>query len=176
MLSTTAITFWLTGLSGSGKTTVSHEFSKKLRTFGVNTCIIDGDELRSGLCKDLGFEEMDRSENVRRAAHIAKMLNTNGIFAIVAMISPYTSDRKSAFDIIGNNKCFEIHISTPLEVCEIRDPKGLYVKARSNACSQMTGIQAPYEPPCRPALTLDTTHKTPSSAANELLTFFQSQT
>lgn len=175
MIHFNCFTLWLTGLSGSGKTTISKELSKKIRDLGIHTCVIDGDELRSGLCSDLGFDAADRSENVRRAAHIAKILNANGIFSIVAMISPYISDRKSATDIIGSEKFFEIYISTPLHICENRDPKGLYAKARRNPSSQMTGLQSPYEKPCEPALTLDTSNKTPTSSTKELLEFFQSK-
>lgn len=175
MTPSTNITFWLTGLSGSGKTSVSQAFFRELQVIGVNACIIDGDELRSGICKDLGFNTAARSENVRRAAHMAKILNKNGILAIVAMISPFAADRASAFNIIGNDRCFEIHISTPLEVCEFRDPKGLYSIARREPSSQMTGIQSPYEPPKNSALTIDTSLKTPTSSANELIALLHSK-
>lgn len=151
-----AITWWLTGLPGAGKTTLAQALAASLRTQGAPVCILDGDELRAGLCKDLGFDEASRAENVRRAAHLASLLNSNAIHAIVAMISPAASARAAAYSVIGLDRCKEIYVCTPLDVCELRDPKGLYARARANPLAQMTGIQAPYEPPQSPALRIDT--------------------
>ena len=151
-----ATTWWLTGLPGSGKTTLAQALAQSLRLRGEAACVIDGDELRMGLCKDLGFDEASRAENVRRAAHLAQMLNANAIHAIVAMVSPASTARAAAYAAIGADRCKEIHVSTPLAVCEQRDPKGLYAKARANQLTQMTGIQASYEVPVAPALRLDT--------------------
>ncbi|MEX8194882.1 adenylyl-sulfate kinase [Comamonas guangdongensis] len=152
-------TLWFTGLPGSGKTTISKAFSESLRENGKNVCIIDGDELRAGLCQDLGFGKIDRAENMRRAAHIAKILNLNGIYALVAMVSPYAEDRDMAYEIIGKDRCMEVYVSTPLEICEQRDPKGLYARARSGSNTLMTGIQSPYEAPREPSLTIDTSRE-----------------
>lgn len=138
----------------------------------MGACIIDGDELRSGLCNDLGFEAADRAENMRRAAHMAKILNMNGIHAIVAMVSPYAADRDAAYKIIGKNQCIEVHVSTPLHVCEKRDPKGLYAKARANPAAQMTGIQSPYEAPSSPDLVIETSHTDLSTSVSKLYSFF----
>ncbi|WP_291434310.1 adenylyl-sulfate kinase [Acidovorax sp.] len=151
-----ATTWWLTGLPGSGKTTLAQALADALRMRGEPACVLDGDELRQGLCTDLGFDEASRAENVRRAAHLAQMLNANAIHAIVAMVSPASTARAAAYATIGTQRCFEIHVSTPLEICEQRDPKGLYAKARANQLTQMTGIHAAYEEPDAPALRLDT--------------------
>ncbi|RQO81740.1 adenylyl-sulfate kinase [Acidovorax sp. FJL06] len=152
----TAATWWLTGLPGSGKTTLAQALAAALRERGEPACVIDGDELRTGLCKDLGFDEASRAENVRRAAHMAQLLNANAIHAVVAMVSPASAARAAAYATIGVERCQEIHVSTPLEICEQRDPKGLYAKARANQLTQMTGIQAAYEAPVAPALRIDT--------------------
>jgi len=152
----TATTWWLTGLPGSGKTTLAQALAAALRERGEPACVIDGDELRTGLCKDLGFDEASRAENVRRAAHMAQLLNANAIHAVVAMVSPASAARAAAYATIGVERCQEIHVSTPLEICEQRDPKGLYAKARTNQLTQMTGIQAAYEAPVAPALSIDT--------------------
>lgn len=152
----TATTWWLTGLPGSGKTTLAQALADALRMRGQPACVIDGDELRQGLCKDLGFDDASRAENVRRAAHLAQILNANAVHAIVAMVSPASAVRAVAYATIGAQQCLEIHVSTPLEVCEQRDPKGLYAKARANQLTQMTGIHSAYEVPSAPALRLDT--------------------
>lgn len=110
----TATTWWLTGLPGSGKTTLAQALATALRERGEPACVIDGDELRTGLCKDLGFDEASRAENVRRAAHMAHMLNANAIHAVVAMVSPSAHAREAAYTTIGNDRCKEIHVSTPL--------------------------------------------------------------
>ena len=151
-----ARTWWLTGLSGAGKTTLAQALSAALRGRQQPVCIIDGDELRAGLCQDLGFDAASRAENVRRAAHIARLLNDSGVHAVVALISPAADARDLAYTTIGHSRCLEIHVSTPLAVCEHRDPKGLYARARSAQLAQMTGVHAPYEPPEQPALRIDT--------------------
>lgn len=164
MIQEAATTWWLTGLPGAGKTTLAQALAQALRERGQPVCVIDGDELRAGLCKDLGFDEASRAENVRRAAHMAQLLNANTIHAVVAMVSPSATAREAAYAAIGAGRCKEIHISTPLEVCEQRDPKGLYARARAHQLTQMTGIQAGYEIPLAPALRIDT-DQTPLNAA-----------
>lgn len=151
-----AITWWLTGLPGAGKTTLAQALAASLRAQGEAVCILDGDELRAGLCQDLGFDEASRAENVRRASELARLLNVNAVHAVVAMVSPAAAARAAAYVTIGAERCREIHVSTPLQVCELRDPKGLYARARANSLAQMTGVQAPYEPPESPALRIDT--------------------
>lgn len=165
----TAATWWLTGLPGAGKTTLAQALAVALRARGEPACVIDGDELRAGLCNDLGFDDASRAENVRRAAHLAQILNANAVHAIVAMVSPAAVPRASAYATIGSERCYEIHVSTPLEVCETRDPKGLYARARTNPLSQMTGVQAGYECPAAPALRIDTSQTDLQVAVQQLL-------
>ena len=131
--------------------------------------MIDGDELRIGLCNDLGFDDASRAENVRRAAHLARLLNDNAIHAVVAMVSPATDARAAAYAAIGMGRCKEVHVSTPLEVCEKRDPKGLYARARAHQMTQMTGVQAPYEEPLAPLLRIDTSETDLSLAVDRML-------
>lgn len=156
MITDTPTTWWLTGLSGAGKSTLAQALAAALRERQQPVCVIDGDELRSGLCKDLGFDESSRAENVRRAAHLAQLLNANGIHAVVALVSPSAQARAAAYLTIGAQRCREIHVSTPLSVCEQRDTKGLYARARAHQMTQMTGVQAAYEPPAAPLLRIDT--------------------
>ncbi|RZJ62801.1 MAG: adenylyl-sulfate kinase [Acidovorax sp.] len=164
-----ATTWWLTGLSGAGKTTLAHALAHALRSRGEAACVIDGDELRAGLCADLGFDAASRAENVRRAAHMARMLNANGVHAVVALISPAAAARREACAIIGLDRCLEIHVSTPLAVCEQRDAKGLYAQARAARLTQMTGVHSAYEPPENPVLRIDTSTITVHAAVHRLL-------
>jgi len=146
---------WFTGLSGSGKSTIADQLSQRLQKLGRMHTILDGDSLRTGLNKDLGFTEADRVENIRRTAEVAKLMAEAGLVVLVCLISPYRQDRNNARDIIGADRFSEIHVATDLAVCEDRDPKGLYAKARSGAIPNFTGINAPYEEPLEPALVLD---------------------
>lgn len=164
-----ATTWWLTGLPGAGKTTLSTKLAQALRQRGEPVCIVDGDELRVGLCRDLGFDDASRAENVRRAAHVAQLLNANGVHAVVAMVSPSSAARACAYAIIGPERCLEIYVNTPLAVCEQRDPKGLYARARANQMTQMTGVQAGYEPPASPRLRVDTSQTELQVAVEQLL-------
>jgi adenylylsulfate kinase len=151
-----ARTVWLTGLSGAGKSTLAHALVPLLAHRGLPACVIDGDQLRDGLSRDLGFSEGDRAESVRRAAELARLLNAQGIFAVVALISPLSAHREVARGIIGERGYFEVFVKTPLAVCEQRDPKGLYARARRGELGQFTGISAAYEAPARPAMEIDT--------------------
>jgi bifunctional enzyme CysN/CysC len=146
---------WLTGLSGSGKSTIADAVSKKLTDAGRIVSILDGDNLRQGLNSDLGFAEADRVENIRRTAEVAKILAETGIVVIVSLISPYHADRERARDIVGPDRFSEIYVATPLSLCEKRDPKGLYKKARSGEIPNFTGIDAPYEEPAKPDLVVE---------------------
>ncbi|MBV8125906.1 MAG: adenylyl-sulfate kinase [Burkholderiaceae bacterium] len=147
-----AITIWLTGLPGSGKSTLARNVCARLLATGQRYWVLDGDELRKGLCADLGFSRSDRRENVRRVAETCKLLNEAGVGAVAALISPFTTDRELAKDIIGRNSFLEVWVATPLHVCEQRDPKGLYQRARQGSIPEFTGVSSPYEPPPSPSL------------------------
>lgn len=153
---TQATTLWLTGLSGAGKSTLAKAVLLRLQAQGVASVTVDGDELRKGLCSDLGFSREDRRENIRRAAQLCHTLNASGVVAIAALISPYQEDRQAARRVIGDVHFKEVWLSTPLQECEKRDPKGLYQKARAGMIAEFTGVNAPYEIPNAPDLTLDT--------------------
>jgi len=155
-----AVTIWLTGLSGSGKSSLASALEKSLAVQGKSCFILDGDNIRHSLNKDLGFSLSDRSENVRRIAEVAKLMNDAGLIVIVAIISPMIEDRALASAIIGSSCFHEIFVCTPLDVCEQRDPKGLYRKARSGYLKNFTGISSHYEPPLVPALTIDNSKHT----------------
>jgi bifunctional enzyme CysN/CysC len=146
---------WFTGLSGSGKSTLVNEVSKVLLEKGVPHSVLDGDSLRLGLNKDLGFTEADRVENIRRTAEVAKLMADSGLVVLVSLISPYRADRSRAAEIVGSDRFHEVYVSTPLEMCEQRDPKGLYKKARQGLIPNFTGIGAPYEEPLEPAYRTD---------------------
>ena len=147
---------WFTGLSGSGKSTIAAELERELFNGGRQTCILDGDNIRHGLCSDLGFSPKDRTENIRRIGEVARLFADTGIICITAFISPYRADRDLARKIISAGKFIEIYLSAPLEVCEQRDPKGLYTRARAGEIKDFTGISAPYEPPLKPEIELPT--------------------
>ena len=143
---------WLTGLSGAGKTTIAKSLQEKLYLSGIAACVIDGDDLRSGLSKDLGFSESDRDENVRRAAELARVVSQSGIFPIVSLISPLEKHREIARKIAD---VAIVHVSTPLETCISRDPKGLYKKAHQGLVPLMTGTHQAYETPRNPDISID---------------------
>jgi bifunctional enzyme CysN/CysC len=149
-------TIWFTGLSGSGKSTLANELEKRLVAMGKHTMLLDGDNVRHGLNKNLGFKPADRVENIRRIAEVAKLMNDAGIIVITSFISPYEEDRQNAKDIIGENCFVQIYVSTSVEECEKRDVKGLYKKARAGDIPNFTGVSAPYETPNNPFISLDT--------------------
>lgn len=149
-------TLWFTGLSGSGKSTLANELEKRLFALGKHTMLLDGDNIRMGLNKNLGFKEQDRIENIRRVAEVSKLMNDAGLIVLTAFISPFAQDRANAKDIIGNDDFIEIYVSTSLEDCEKRDVKGLYKKARNGEIPNFTGICSPYEAPVNPDITIDT--------------------
>jgi bifunctional enzyme CysN/CysC len=145
---------WFTGLSGSGKSSVANIVEKKLLLMGRHTYLLDGDNVRHGLNKDLGFTPEDRVENIRRVAEVAQLMVDAGLIVIAAFISPFRSERRLARSLMGEDEFLEIHMDTPIEVAEQRDPKGLYKKARSGKLKNFTGIDSPYEVPENPELVL----------------------
>ncbi len=164
-----AATLWLTGLSGSGKSTIAFELEKRLICLGHAAYALDGDNVRHGLNRDLGFTPEDRTENIRRIAEVARLFNEAGVFVVTAFISPYRADREMARAIIGEERFIETHVAAELEICEKRDPKGLYKKARAGQMNDFTGISAPYEAPANPALTLNTGTLTVAETLDEIL-------
>ena len=155
-LGQTARTIWFTGLSGSGKSTLANELEKKLYEKGLHTMLLDGDNIRMGLNENLGFSDEDRVENIRRIAHVCKLLNDAGIIVLTSFVSPFEADRQRARDIVGDDDFFEVYVSTSLEECERRDVKGLYKRARAGEIPEFTGISSPYEPPSEPEIEIDT--------------------
>jgi adenylyl-sulfate kinase len=147
---------WFTGLSAAGKSTIAMELERELFARGKHAYVLDGDNMRHGLCSDLGFAPEDRKENIRRIGEVARLFADAGFLCITAFISPYRSDRELARRIAPAGKFIEVYLNTPLAVCEQRDPKGLYAKARTGAIKDFTGISAPYEPPVNPELELRT--------------------
>jgi bifunctional enzyme CysN/CysC len=140
---------WFTGLSGAGKSTIANAVEKKLHALGVHTTMLDGDNVRHGLNKDLGFTEQDRVENIRRVAEVSKLMVDAGLVVLVSFISPFRAERQMARDLVGDGEFCEVHVDTPLAVAEERDEKGLYAKARRGELTNFTGIDSPYEPPDR---------------------------
>ena len=147
---------WFTGLSGSGKSTLALEVESKLYQRGHLTYVLDGDNIRHGLNKNLGFSPEDREENIRRIGEVAKLFADAGVIAMTAFISPYRTDRDNARDLLDEGRFVEVFVDCPLEVCEARDTKGLYKKARAGEIKEFTGISAPYEAPSQPELTVNT--------------------
>lgn len=151
-------TLWFTGLSGSGKSTIAGALEAELvERFDVRTYLLDGDNVRHRLCKDLGFNEIDRIENIRRVGEISRLFVDAGIITLTAFISPFAKDRKMARDMMEDGEFIEIFVDTPIEECERRDPKQLYQKARAGLIKDFTGIDSTYEPPTNPEITLDST-------------------
>lgn len=147
---------WFTGLSGSGKSTLASALEVYFHQLGYATYLLDGDNIRQGLNKDLDFSDESRKENIRRIAEVAKLFNDAGVLVLSAFISPFESDRASAREIIGEDNFLEIHVDCPLDVCEQRDVKGLYKKARAGEIKDFTGISSPFEIPRNPAIRVDT--------------------
>lgn len=163
------ITLWFTGLSGAGKSSLANEIEKALHIAGKFTMLLDGDNVRMGLNKNLGFQEKDRIENIRRVAEVAKLMNDAGLIVLTSFISPYRSDRRNARTIIGDTNFVEIYVSTPLEECERRDVKGLYKKARKGEIPNFTGVSSPFEEPEYPEIIIDTSRYTLEGAVSYVL-------
>ena len=169
LLGQRGVMVWFTGLSGSGKSTVALGVERELHNRGILCRILDGDNIRSGINKNLGFSADDRKENIRRIAEIGKLFVDTGVVTLSAFISPTNESRRMASEIIGADDFREVYVSTPLEVCEQRDVKGLYARARRGEIKDFTGVSAPFEVPEHPALTLDTSVLTLEESVNKVL-------
>ncbi len=170
LLNQQPITLWLTGLSASGKSTLAFALERELMLLGHACYVLDGDNVRHGLNQDLQFSHKDRTENIRRVAEVAKLMNDAGLIVISAFISPYRADREAARAIVGSINFKEVYVSTPLSICESRDPKGLYADARSGKVSEFTGISSPYEESDLPDLTIDTAQLSLTQSISKLRT------
>lgn len=164
---------WLTGLSGSGKSSLAHAIESRLHDIGCRTFILDGDNLRQGLCNDLGFSLEDRSENIRRVSEVAKLFLEAGTIVLISLISPLLKDRQYARELVPSNDFLEVFCNAPLSICEQRDVKGLYQKARQGLIPNFTGISSPYEPPKDPDITLNTAEHNMEYCVNEVIELLQ---
>lgn len=162
---------WFTGLSGSGKSTLAHTVEEKLYAMGCRTYVLDGDNVRHGLCGDLGFSEADRKENIRRVGNIAKLFLDAGIIVLTAFISPYREDRQIARNLVATGDFHEIFCNSSVDVCESRDVKGLYKKAREGLIEEFTGISSPYETPDKPDMEIATDTLSLEDSANILVNY-----
>lgn len=164
---------WLTGLPAAGKTTLAHEITRRLKALGIRAFVLDGDDLRRGLNSDLGFSHAARSESVRRAGHAAKLLLDAGTIAVAALISPFRDHRQRIRAMAGGGRFVEIYVDAPLDVCERRDPKGLYASARAGDIQDFTGIDSPYEPPENPDIRLRSAERPPGELAGEVIRYLE---
>ena len=172
-----AAVLWFTGLSGSGKSTIANAVEKVLnQRYHTHTYLLDGDNIRMGLNKDLGFSAEDRTENIRRIGEVAKLFVDAGLIVLTAFISPFREDRKTVRNLLGAEDFVEIFVQCPLEVCEQRDPKGLYQKARLGEIQDFTGLNSPYEEPESPELTLDTSVLTVMQCVERVIQYLKDQT
>lgn len=160
---------WFTGLSGSGKSTVAHAVEERLHQMGCSTFVFDGDNVRHGLCSDLGFGAEDRTENIRRIGEMAKLFAEAGVIALTAFISPFQEDRARVRQIAAHGDFLEVHVDCPLEICESRDVKGLYAKARAGKIPDFTGISSPYEAPSNPELVINTDLQTLEESVDSVI-------
>lgn len=166
---------WLTGLSGAGKSTLAAMLDERLRSQGKHVYVLDGDNIRHGLNKDLGFSDADRKENIRRVAEVARLMVDAGLIVIVAFISPFISDRKMARSLFEGGEFWEVFIDAPLQDCERRDPKGLYALARLGKLPDFTGIDSPYEPPQSPEIHVKTAETPINHSLSQILLALQSR-
>ena len=166
-------TLWLTGLSGSGKSTLSHRIERRLLERGVFAYVLDGDNVRHGLNRDLGFSPEEREENIRRVGEVSKLFTSAGAIVLTAFISPYRADRDRVRATMPPGDFVEVHVATPIEVCETRDPKGLYKMARAGQIPDFTGISAPYEAPEKPEIVVDTGKADVDGCAAQVLAYLE---
>lgn len=165
------VVIWLTGLSAAGKSTIANGLERALLAQGKHTYLLDGDNVRLGLCKDLGFGDTDRVENIRRVSEVANLFVDAGLIVITAFISPFTKDRLLAKGVIGSERFIEVFVNATLEECERRDPKGLYSKARQGLIKDLTGIGSPYEPPLNPDVTINTNSESIEAAVAKIISY-----
>lgn len=168
-----SVILWFTGLPSSGKSTLANEVEKKLIAGGTKTYILDGDNVRMGLCKDLGFSEQDRAENIRRIGEVSKLFVQAGVVVLSAFVSPYRRDRDAVRALVEDGEFIEVFVDAPLEVCEQRDVKGLYKKAREGVIKGFTGIDDPYEAPLNPEITIKTAETSLEDGANLLVAYLR---
>jgi bifunctional enzyme CysN/CysC len=168
-LQQTPCCIWFTGLSGAGKSTIADLLEQQLQAGGRHTYLLDGDNLRHGLNRDLGFSTTDRVENVRRVAEVARLMLDAGLIVLVSLISPYRADRKLARDLFNESEFVEVYVDTSLTVCELRDSKGLYAKVRRGELVNFTGVDSPYEPPEAPEVHLVTLGASPQTLVNQVV-------
>jgi adenylylsulfate kinase len=173
LLGQKGIVIWYTGLSGSGKSTLAHAVEEKLFEKGHVSYVLDGDNIRHGLNKNLGFSPADREENIRRIGEVSKLFADAGVIAMTAFISPYRADRDKARELVQDGRFIEVFVKVPLDVAESRDPKGLYKKARAGEIKEFTGIDAPYEEPENAELTIDTSKHDLEQSAEMVLDFLR---
>lgn len=166
---------WFTGLSGSGKSTLAHAVEEALHRQGVRTFVLDGDNIRQGLCKDLGFSEEDRTENIRRIGEVSKLMMEAGVLVLTAFISPFRQDRNIVRELVAEGDFIEIFCDAPLAVCEDRDPKGLYKKARAGEIPEFTGISSPYEAPVAAEVVLRTGEDSVQDCVGQVIDYLSRQ-
>jgi adenylylsulfate kinase len=176
LLGQKSLILWFTGLSGSGKSTIAGRVEEMLHEQGFATYILDGDNIRTGLNKNLGFSDEDRNENVRRIGEVSKLFVDAGVIVLTAFISPFISDRKMVRDLVGKNEFIEIYVNCPLEICEQRDVKGLYKKARAGEIKDFTGINSPFEEPVNPEIEILSAQMKVDDAAEKIMRLIKSKT
>lgn len=164
---------WFTGFSGSGKSTLANALERRLFELGKNTYVLDGDNVRRGLNSDLGFSEDDRTENIRRIGEVSALMVDAGLFVLTAFISPYQADRDSVRKLVEADEFIEVFVSCPLEVCEQRDVKGLYEKARSGEIKEFTGVSAPYEEPANPEIIVKTNEHSVDECVEQIISYMK---
>jgi len=166
---------WFTGLSGSGKSTLANALARYLFEANIQTYVLDGDNIRHGLNRDLGFTDEDRKENIRRIGEVSKLFVDSGQIVLTAFISPFREDRQQVREILSEDEFFEVYVKCSLDECEVRDPKGLYKKARNNEIKHFTGIDSPYEEPENPAIVVDTEKQTVEESVKQIVDFLQAK-
>jgi adenylylsulfate kinase len=169
------VALWLTGLSGSGKSTLARVLEQELTARGCAAYVLDGDNLRHGLCSDLEFTPEDRTENVRRVGEVAKLFVDAGVIVLCAFVSPYQKDREAVRALMAQGDFLEVHVEASLEACRARDPKGLYQKAADGQIADMTGLSAPYEPPQSPEISVNTEHMGPADSLRVVVAFLEAR-
>jgi adenylylsulfate kinase len=168
-----ACTLWMTGLPASGKSTLAVALEKALWDRGVHAYVLDGDNIRHGLNRDLGFSPADRTENIRRIGEVAKLFTTAGVINVTAFISPYRDDRDRVRQIMADGEFVEVYVDCPVEECERRDPKGHYKKARAGEIAEFTGVSAPYEPPVKPEIVVNTARESEAESMAKILSYLE---